>query len=198
VIALQPVVDPAQVSVGQTFTREYLAETAPRFAELVSQVAGTSPTNFRRVLGGTPQDNAYLLDGQDATHWFQRFPAPAAFSMPFDVVQEAAVHSAGFEAEYGQATGGVVNVVTRSGGNRFSGTVDVRYTDTGLAGSGEHYNPDSEPSEGHDGSVTLGGPVVRDKLWFFTALVDRMDEFVVSDSPVPTIREERYYLAKAS
>jgi hypothetical protein len=164
-----PVVDPVQVSTGQTYTSDFITETSTPWLDLILQTAGVSPYNplRNRVLGSTPQDNTYLLDGFDATNWYDRFPNLAASGVPFDAVQEVALHTAGFEAEFGQATGGVVNVVTRSGGNLFAGTVDVRYTDSGLEESGEHYDPDHQVSRLGRVSATLGGPILRDRLWFF-------------------------------
>jgi hypothetical protein len=164
-----PVVDPAQISTGQTYTSDFITETASAWLDLILQTAGVSPYNRlrNRVLGSTPQDNTYLLDGFDATNWYDRFPNLAASGLPFDAVQEVALHTAGFEAEFGQATGGVVNVVTRSGGNLFTGTVDVRYADSGLEESGDHYDPDDQVSRFSRVSATLGGPILRDRLWFF-------------------------------
>ena len=163
-----PVVDPVQVSIGQTYTSDYITETASPWTDLVQQTAGTSPYNFRRMLGSAPQDNTFLLDGFDATNWYDRWPNLAAASVPFDAVQETALHTAGYEAEYGQAIGAVVNVVTKSGGNQFSGTLDVRYTGSGFEESGDHYDPDDQVSQRSRVSATLGGPILRDRLWFFT------------------------------
>jgi len=82
------------------------------------------------------------------------------------------VLTSGLPAEYGRATGGVVNVVTRSGGNEFHGSLPFYYTDDSLT---------RDQDEGH-GVITVrddyhqlewggsvGGPVVRDRLWFFGA-----------------------------
>lgn len=169
VTEMTPVVDLAQVSTGQTFDSQYITETSTPWQSLIQQTAGTDPDSFRRMLGSTPQDNTYLLDGFDATHWYQRFPDPAALQVPFDAVQEVTVHTAGFEAEYGQASGGVVSVMSKSGGNVFSGTVDVRHTGSSFETSGEHYDPKEQESEETRISATFGGPVVRDRLWFFTS-----------------------------
>ncbi len=168
VVELTPVVDPAQVSTGQTFTSEYMTKTSTNWSNLITQTAGASNDSFRRVLGSTPQDGGYLLDGMDSTNWYQRYPNLAADNLPFDAVQEVAVHTAGFEAEFGQATGAVVNVSTKSGGNRFSGTVDARYTGSNFETAGEHYDPNDQESKNARFTGTLGGPILKDRLWFFT------------------------------
>jgi hypothetical protein len=103
-------------------------------------------------------------------------------------MEEVQVKSAGYMAEYGGAVGGVINAVTRSGGNEFHGAVFVDIENNGWNG---HGRPQLEQSpctrcEFHDGtweSVTwdkddevrydpgffLGGPILRDRLWFFTS-----------------------------
>jgi len=171
-----PVVDPEQVFTGQTFTDEYIEETRSDFVQLQRQTPGipspsrgTMDTSFRRVSGSTPPDNSYYFDGMQATMWGGRWPYRIFEFMPFDAFQEAVIHTGGFEAEYGQATGGVVNLVTKSGGNRFSGTVDFNYSDTDLNTAGEHFDPEDEVSYYRRLNATFGGPILRDRLWFFSA-----------------------------
>jgi hypothetical protein len=187
VAEMTPVVDLVQVSTGQTFTTEYITEKSANWSTLITQTAGASNDNFRRVMGSTPQDGGYLLDGMDSTNWYQRFPNPAALALPFDVIQEVAVHSAGFEAEFGQATGAVVNVSTKSGGNRFSGTVDIRYTGSNFETAGEHYDPDEQESEDARFAATLGGPILRDRLWFFVSY--GRDDERTTPTGAPTTRK---------
>jgi hypothetical protein len=96
-----------------------------------------------------------------------------------DAVQETTVASSGISAEYGRFTGGVINVVTKSGGNTFKGS----FRDTLQNDKWRAYTPFEKIGLGN-GSIkseprvdttvptyeyTLGGPVVRDRLWFFTA-----------------------------
>jgi hypothetical protein len=171
-----PVIDPEQVFTGQTFTDEYLRETRSNFFQVQYLPAGTaSPSgdnqdsNWRRVSGSTPTDNSYYLDGVQATRWDQRLPNMTLGFLPFDAVQETVLHTGGFEAEYGQATGGVVNLITKSGGNRFAGTVDISYADSDFATSGDHFDPEDQPGDDLLLNLTFGGPILRDRLWFFTA-----------------------------
>jgi hypothetical protein len=198
VAEVTPVVDVVQVSTGQTFSSDYISETSADWGNLITQTAGTDPKNFRRMLGSTPQDNAYKLDGFDATNWYQRFPDPAALYLPFDAVQEVAVHTAGFEAEYGQASGGVISVMTKSGGNLFSGTVDIRYTGSNLQSSGEHYDPDEQESEDARFSVTLGGPIVTDRIWFFTSYARNNSKTTPTGAPTTEVELTQNFLGKLS
>jgi len=196
VTEMTPVVDPAQVSTGQTFTSEYMTRTSTNWSNLVTQTAGASSENPRRVMGSTPQDGGYLLDGMDSTNWYQRYPNMAAGNLQFDAIQEVAVHTAGFEAEFGQATGAVVNVTTKSGGNEFSGTVDVRYTGSRFETEGEHYDPNEQESEDASFAATLGGPILRDRLWFFTSYGRNIDKTTPTGAPTTRDDQKEVFLGK--
>jgi len=174
VIETTPVVDPQQVSTGQTFTAEYISETTAMqfngWRGLVQQAAGVDPLSYQRVMGSVPQGNTYLLDDMDATDkWFRTPNYAAGEDLPVDVLQEVALHTSGFEAEYGLATGAVLNAVTKSGGNQLEGAVDFRYMDSSFEKRGAHYDPGQQDSKISRGSATLGGPIVRDRLWYFGA-----------------------------
>ena len=88
-------------------------------------------------------------------------------------VEEVQVKTGGYEAEYGGALGGVVNMITKSGGNEFHGDVFGYFTNDSLWETakvpetrGDVKTVDSE----YDYGFTLGGPVVRDNLWFFVGV----------------------------
>src|SRR5688572_14102592 len=89
-----------------------------------------------------------------------------------DAVQETSVLAHGVSAEYGRFSGGVINVVTRSGGNFFSGSFreglanPAWIVETPLQKTAGQENA-SVLSKTHEG--TFGGPIVRDRLWFFAA-----------------------------
>ena len=96
-----------------------------------------------------------------------------------DAIQEANVATAGVSAEYGRFSGGVVNVVTKSGGNQFTGSFRetfnndgwrtlTPYEDTSIAADPAHEETRvSKLVPTHE--YTVGGPVLKDRLWFFTA-----------------------------
>ena len=175
VTAEAPVVDPEQVGTAQTFTKEYLENAAlgsanRSYQQVLFQAggvaaqagAGSNPS----VYGSTLGENAFLVDGIDTTD-----PVTATFgtNFNFDAIQEVSFLTGGFEAEYGRATGGVVNVITKSGGNEFSGTADVRYTADSFTEKGDHFDPDTQINKSLTPGATLGGPIMRDRLWFFVA-----------------------------
>jgi hypothetical protein len=89
-----------------------------------------------------------------------------------DAVQETTTATAGVSAEYGRFSGGVVNIITKSGGNNFSGTFRTTLNNQ----SWQEKTPKNEPHTNKTVptyEATLGGPVVHDRLWFFLAGRDR-------------------------
>ncbi len=186
VVAETPVVDSEQVSTSQTFTYEHLQESSVgsinrRYYNVLAQAPGVAATRSRRrtdgriapvsanprVFGSTQGENVYYVDNIDSTDPVR---ATVGVHLNFDTIQEINFETGGFEARYGRATGGVVNVVTKSGGNDVSGTFDLRYRDTDFNTDGEHFDKDEDIFEYSEPSFTLGGPVRRDRLWFFTGL----------------------------
>ena len=143
---------------------------------MILQAAGTSSTDpagesgsywLQSVLGSTGTENVFLLDGIDATS--PSWGGPQV-GYPTNAVQEVAFESGGFKAEFGRATGGVINALTRSGSNTWSGAVDARYSDNNLEESGEYYDPEEQTSSTSIVGANLGGRFIRDRAWFFGAI----------------------------
>ncbi len=176
VVAETPVVDPTQVNIEQVFDLKYLQQAAVgsdnrNYLYILGQAPGVTGGNNPNVLGSTLSENAYFIDGQDTTD-----PLTGTWGTlyNYDAIAEVEIQTSGFEAEFGRATGGLINVLTKSGGNQFSGTLDVRYRNDSFQESGDHYDASTLESSFQDVSATVGGPIVRDTLWFFAAyeLVD--------------------------
>jgi len=203
VIDETPVVDPTQVGSGQVFDKTYMQDSAigsanRAYYSVIGQTPGVDLIWFGgwawpRVFGSTGTENAFYVDGIDTTttsggEW--------GFTLNFDAIQEIGLKTGGFEAEYGRATGGIINVVTRSGGNRFSGTVDTRYRDSSFQESGEYFDASELESQYRNFAATLGGPIFRDALWFFAS----WQRFIFDETPVasPTTlsTQEENYMAK--
>jgi Carboxypeptidase regulatory-like domain/TonB-dependent Receptor Plug Domain len=149
-------------------------------------VAGTSGGGNPNVKGAAAGNNRYLIDGLDATD-----PASNTFSLnlTFDSLESVEVITGGMEAQY-NAIGGVINVITRGGGDNFH-TVDSvvanrhELSATGNYGSNIYEglqdwndNP-SGPNEAYRLAFTVGGPIVRRKLWYSATY-----EFVLNRSTV--------------
>ncbi len=106
----------------------------------------------------------------------------------FDFIDEVQVKASGYQAEFGGSMGGVVNVVTRSGGNEFHGEVMGYYQGSAIRGKtrdvlrlkpddttqAEYFNYENFSNQDFsrlEGGFSLGGYIVKDKLWFFTSLL---------------------------
>jgi hypothetical protein len=154
------------------------------------------------------RDNLYLLDGMDITGLSSQ-TAQLAFNN--EVIQEQELMTSGVPAEYGGGKGVVGNVVSKSGGNKLSGSLNIYLQPKGffLPYGGSEYNAamddpirDETKLEGYednkyDTAFTLGGPVMKDKIWFFLSGQYRRDKnnFNLSRSASAT-EEEVDYLNK--
>src|SRR5689334_7767161 len=121
------------------------------------------------VAGASGPENNYILDGVNVTD--PAFGGSGA-NLPFEFVQEVEIKTGAFGPEYGRSTGGIFNVITKSGGNAFHGDVFGYGTTKGLVRdvknfpfTGSAFTGFSEADVGGD----IGGPIVKDKLWFFGA-----------------------------
>jgi hypothetical protein len=111
-----------------------------------------------------------LLDGGANN---DEFRATVGQAVPLDSVQEFSVISSNFSAQYGRATGGIVNVATKSGTNRLRGTAYEFFRDSDLATQTvEEKARDIEKADfsRHQLGYSFGGPIKRDKLHFFSSL----------------------------
>ena len=171
VVAEVPVVDTTQVNTSQVFDQNYLQKAAigsggRDYLSIIGQAAGVVGTGNVNVYGSTVGENSYLIDGLNTTD-----PVTGTFGTNFnyDAIQEVNFQTGGFEAEFGQATGGIVNLVTKSGGNEFSGSFDVRYRNQDFTENGDHFDKSAQETQTQNLSGTLGGPIVRDRVWFFAS-----------------------------
>src|ERR1051325_670041 len=192
--AAQVVVDPTRTTQQTNFNQEHLkygvVGSANRSYQNVLFQApeanvGSGGGSNPMVSGANVAQNTYLLDGINTTD-----PVTHTFgnNLAFDAIQEISIQTLGKDAEY-SSSGGTINVITKSGGNTFAGTGDWRYNDekfqtqgkdahpTGIAyygatptGAALNFNKDLQPTKSSQPSLTVGGPIMRDRLWFFTAL----------------------------
>jgi len=123
------------------------------------------------VAGSSGPENNYILDGVNTTD--PAFGGSGA-NLPFEFVQEVEIKTGAYGAEFGRATGGIFNVITKSGGNEFHGDAFGYFTtkglvrdvkDTAVPFTGAAPTAFSEIDAGGD----IGGPISKDKLWFFGA-----------------------------
>jgi hypothetical protein len=194
------IVDPTRVTLGVVYPNEYLEKATlgaagRSYLAVLGQAPGVIGDSGPYVFGSTYGENVYLIDGSNTTD-----PATATWgtNFNFDAIDQIEFQTAGFEAQFGHATGGVVNLLTKSGGNVLHGTFDARFRDNSFAESGEHFDPDLDKSRFSKPAATFGGPVVRDRLWFFASYERVNSETTPSDSPLTRDFEGTNWIAKAS
>ncbi|MEO5923732.1 MAG: TonB-dependent receptor [Bryobacteraceae bacterium] len=122
--------------------------------------------SFRGTAGG----NSFLTDGNDTTNTFYnenggRTRIASAISQ--DAVQEFEVASNGYSAEFGRASGGVVNTVTRSGTNAVHGTAYWFFRNRTLNATDRYANGFNAPEVRHQAGGSIGGAIKKDKLFYF-------------------------------
>lgn len=119
-------------------------------------------------------DNLYLFDGIDTTD-----PTTGGFGQNFtyEAIQEVSVTTSAASADYGRAVGGIINVITKSGTNRFQGSFKEVLTNDSWNDQNKGVSPTSGVSFARTKfdtlvrvhAATLGGPIWRDHAWFFGA-----------------------------
>jgi outer membrane receptor protein involved in Fe transport len=160
--------------------------------------AGNAPgggTGGYSVNGASGSENAFVIDGVEVSN-IRNAALGRESAIPFEFVREVQVKSAGFEAEYGGATGGVVNVVTKSGSDEFHGRMSLSFTNSGLnsrpRGFWQRLASDQTQAEffrQKEDSYTslypgfsLGGPIIKQRLHFFGSY---FPEFTRTERNIP-------------
>jgi hypothetical protein len=182
VTAQATAVDVTNSSAATSISRERL-DLIPRgrdFTDVVVQAAGAadeSQAGGIAIDGSSGSENRFVIDGIDTTS-----PQLGTNAVPMraEFMEEVQVKSAGYAAEFGGSTGGVINAITRSGSNAFHGNVLADFQQRAWGGSERpllrdsletdtfvYLNPDKDDETRIDPGFSLGGPIMRDRLWFF-------------------------------
>ena len=140
-----------------------IAELSPGLTNVVSQ-----PGQFQVSINGAfGFDNIFMLNGVDIDD--NLFGGPQNLFIE-DAIQEVQTLTSGISAEYGRFSGGVVNAITKDGGNIFSGSFRTNFTNPSWS-TETPFEIDHGVSHrdvlNKSYEATLGGPIVRDRLWFF-------------------------------
>ncbi|MEO6238978.1 MAG: TonB-dependent receptor [Vicinamibacterales bacterium] len=153
------------------------------FTSLVTQAPGAnneSKSAGIMIDGAAAAENRYIIDGIETTNIVNGLSGKNLLA---DFVEEVQVKSTGYPAEYGGATGGVINVQTKSGSNNWSGNLLTYFQGSQTTGKNSqtlravfgvptqaeyHTFPEDDVQRFEPGG-SLGGPVLRDKMWFFGA-----------------------------
>src|ERR1043166_6732714 len=121
------------------------------------------------VAGSSGPENNYILDGVNTTD--PAFGGSGA-NLPFEFVQEVEIKTGAYGAEYGRRTGGIFNVITKSGSNEFHGDAFGYFSTKGLVRETKQFPFTGSAPNGFsevDAGIDVGGPISKDKLWFFGA-----------------------------
>ena len=196
VTAAPPVVDVTSAVVSEDITLD-LTEAVPTgrsyqsYLQLVPGVlpddpespgnpASKSGLNYRDIGGdsGISRDNFYYIDGINVTDGVS---GTFGANLNTEIIQEQQVLTGGIPAEYVGAPGVLSSVITRSGTNRVSGSVNWFFQNDGLVAENRNA-PDQEFSR-FDTAVTGGGPIARNRAWFFGSVrrLGRNDTVVALD-----------------
>ncbi|HYN21443.1 MAG TPA: TonB-dependent receptor [Thermoanaerobaculia bacterium] len=187
-----PVVDTTSTTLGTNLDARAIQSlpTDRNYASLVQITPGVSsdanPENTSQstitVYGSTGAENVYYIDGVNTTGAEYGFQGK---ELNLEFIQALDVKTGGYEAEFGRSTGGVINVITKSGGNEFHGDVFGYWDNDSLQS-----DPDPIVSTGgtvvgftkEDYGIGVGGFLRKDKLWFFGAY-DKVSHTIESVLP---------------
>jgi hypothetical protein len=127
------------------------------------------------VAGATGWENKYFVDGIDVT---DSFLGMSGTNLPYNFVSEIEVREGGYEAEYPSALGGIVNVITPSGGNEFHGSASGFFTSNRFTSSKRVglLDPTQGGFSDYDAGLGIGGPLIRDQLWFYAAYNPKVEQ----------------------
>lgn len=192
--ATELAIDPTDNKIQTNITAR-TAELLPKgtnFASLLKIAPSTRPEPLNggyQVDGASGSENTFIVDGQEVTH-FRTGVLRANDNLPFSLVQEVQIKSSGFEAEFGGATGGVINVVTKGGGNEWHGEFGMQFriakfqakptpflrnfrsgsatvTPSTFVDIPEYIQPRKDGGTDEFPTANLSGPIIKDRMWFF-------------------------------
>lgn len=177
-----PLVDLTSTTIGANIS-DKLTEKIPIGRSLANIIylapgvvrSGLAGSNFS-ISGGSGWDNTYIVDGAVVTNPGFGTMGAVTFNqnyfslteqddsgLPVEMIQEVQVITGGFEPEYGETQGGIINVVTKSGSNDFHGQTYI-YTTPQSAGDELIHEENSL-----DTGASFGGPILKNKLFFYGA-----------------------------
>ena len=211
VLAHGSIVDTENTKTSSSFDTEFL-EGLPiigrNYQDVLTLTPGVTDTDGDgnpNVQGARATGLQYRLDGGNITD-----PASGAYgqNLNLDAIEEIEVITSGASAEYGRADGGFANIITKSGSNDFEGSFKMFWQGRLLNGDGagensdtfllaEHMAPDIRRVSPY---LTLGGPILRDRLWYFTSLqyLNRVDAQNLAGASIEEKLTSRNVFAKVT
>ncbi len=177
-----PTIDPTSTTQGITIDKNYIKNVpvpGRTFEAALGAAAGSQGDALGvSFSGSTSLENQYIVDGVNTTGLtFGTVGSPVIN----DFIEEIEVITGGYNAEFGRATGGVVNVVTKSGSNELKGSIFSTYRPGFLTADAETTPINSSSIDStvdnayqFDVGFEVGGPIIKDRVWFFVGFVPRL------------------------
>ncbi len=197
VVGRSPTVDIGSTSTGMSVGKDFVnnipfiqpnAAGTRSFESLAAAAPGVNQDLYGYGIAGTTSpENSIMIDGisvndpaYGSTGRSQSMLTGA--SLPVDFIEEVNVVTGGYMPEYGRTTGGVISAVTKSGSNEFHGSIFGNFTPGALTGPRpvipvagstfqftglDEFGVPNKVWNSGDFGVELGGPIVKDKLWFY-------------------------------
>jgi hypothetical protein len=213
VTAESPLIDTKNTTIAHNVTAEEI-DRIPKGRSFQNLALASPSVNTGDIEGGiqvngaSGAENSFTVDGVTTNSLVDGRSRQDAV---FEYLQEVQVKTGGISAEYGGALGGVVSAVTKSGGNQFHGEGHYYYTGAGTSANSVKrlvldplddktvsYIQDKEmPNNRHDVGGSLGGPIVKDKIFFFGSwaprYVRRSNDYLFTRTETDTINQSQTY-----
>ncbi len=149
------------------------------FEDSLGQAPGTSNDGLGVAISGSSSlESQYVVDGVTTTGLKY---GNSGSSVINDFIEEIDIITGGYNAEYGRSTGGVINVVTRSGGNEVAGSVFAYYTPGFLVASRERTPSQASSIDARsdldyelDTGFEVGGPIIKDHAWYWIGFAPQL------------------------
>jgi len=202
VVAPSPTVDVQSNKLKITITKETMMNLPlnRNLMAIIGLTPGTSGgemwTGAKLMHGGTEISTMFMVDGVNNTDPDLQDPIPG---VEYEAMEEVEIVIGGLMPQIGHTSGAFINVVTKSGGNDFSGMVQTYYTSEGLNQvlftdeelNAYNISKPGFPVFGIQNSAAIGGPIIKDKLWFFSTVGLSYDKYVPTFMPT-TILGKKY------
>ncbi len=213
-------IDSSSSNVDTNISKRIMSELpkGQGFSSLLKVAPNVRPEALNagfQIDGASGAENVFVIDGQEVTN-FRTGQLNSNNNIPFDLVQEIQVKSTGFGAEYGGATGGVINVVTGGGNDTWHGVAAITFAPSKFQGAPrlflnrfssttpiEYFQPRKDGGTDFFPVGSLSGPIVKGKLWFsaiyspsISEVTRKIDYYTTGNNPAGRAVSESFeYLA---
>ena len=199
-------IDPTDTKIDTNITKRVIEDLpkGTQFTSLLKIAPNVRPEALAggfQIDGASGSENVFVVDGQEVTN-FRTGQLNTNNNLPFELLQEVQIKSTGFEAEYGGATGGVINVITIGGNDQWRGNFGISFEPQQLQGDPraglnafavpnpaggaplannpgafEYFQPIKTGGLSYFPTAAFSGPIVKEKLWFSAIYAPQLFDF---------------------